>query len=69
MQRIQGISPQASEEFGVTCCFATKAAKRAGKEQGKPGLTVQWSPHETGICLHSISTRSVSRQALKPGRN
>ena len=56
MQRIQqGISPQASEEFGITCCFATKAAELAGKQQGIPGLTVQLSPYETGIAFIPFS--------------
>ena len=51
MQGIQGISRQTSEEFGLTCCFATKTAKRAGKKQGMPGLTVQLNPDEAGIAL------------------
>ena len=63
MQGIQGISRQASEKFGLTCCFATKTAKRAGKKQGMPGLTVQLSPDQAGIALIQFSTE-LFRQAL-----
>ena len=51
MQGIQGISRQTSDEFGLTCCFATKSAKQAGKKQGMPELTVQLHPDETGIAF------------------
>jgi hypothetical protein len=33
-QRVQGILPYATEEFGVTCRFAKKATGLAGKWQG-----------------------------------
>ena len=62
MQGIQGISPQASEEFGLTCCFETKTAKRAGKRQGMPGLTVQWNLNEAGIALIQFSTETLFRK-------
>jgi len=51
VQGIQGISRQTFEEFGLTCCFATKTAKRSGKKQGMPGLTVPLNPNEAGIDL------------------
>ena len=51
MQRIQGISRQAREEFGVTYCFATTAASLAAKQQGIPEFTVQLNSNETGIVL------------------
>jgi hypothetical protein len=64
VQGIQGISRQTSEEFGLTCCFPTKTAKRAGKRQGMPGLTVQWNPDEAGIALIQFSTE-LFPQALE----
>jgi hypothetical protein len=51
VQGIQGISPQATEEFGVTCCFARKTTKLSGKQQGILAFTVQLSHDETGIAF------------------
>ena len=51
MQGIQGISPQASEKFGVTYRFAAKAEELSGKKQGIPALTVQSSHDETEIAF------------------
>ena len=51
MQGIQGISPQATDEFGVTCCLAAKAAELTGKSQGILEFTVQLSHDETGIAF------------------
>ena len=50
-QGIQEISPKATEELGVTCCFAAKAAELTGKWQGKLEFTVQLSHDETGIAF------------------
>ena len=51
MQGIQGISLQASEEFGLTRSFAAKPAKQSGKKQGIPGLTRAAERDESGIAL------------------
>lgn len=39
VQGIEGISRQASEEFGIAHYFAMKATKVAGKQQRMPELT------------------------------
>ena len=51
-----------SEEFGLTCSFATKTAKRSGKKQGMPGLTVQLNPAEARILRIQFSTETFFRK-------
>ena len=64
VQGIQGISPEATEGFGVTCCFAAKAGERSGKWQGIPELTVKLRHDETGIAF--IQPPQKLPQALQP---
>ena len=64
MQGTQGISPQATEEFGVTCRFALKTAKLAGKRQGIREFTVQLRLDETGVAFIQIFHRCFSASSL-----
>ena len=69
-QGIQGISPQATEELGVTCRFERRQQSKQGSEQGKkgmPGLTVQLGLDETGISLIKFSTETFPKALRREG--
>ena len=61
MQGIQGISPQVTEGFGVTYCFARKTAELAGKQQGISEFTVQLSHDETRIAFIQFPQKLLSK--------
>jgi hypothetical protein len=69
-QGIQEISPKATEELGVTCCFKAKAAERSGKKQGISVFTLQLSHAETGISFiqffHKRFSASFQRSEAVP---